>query len=166
MHPRPVKMQIKRLNIRVHPRKSVAEFSPPFSFPFHKEVSSSTVSAQASIDFPLRIDSECAHSAHSANVSCIEPARDCNRAGGDRWFSRVNHREGFRNALRCVPGNSGVAASSESPSLKSWTGAARLLNRSGPMFANLEFADGLPAGCPSERALLRECGFLSSQFAA
>jgi hypothetical protein len=46
--------------------------------------------------FPVAHDSEYAHSAHSASVSCIEPARDCCRAGGDRWFSRVNHREGFQ----------------------------------------------------------------------
>ena len=46
--------------------------------------------------FSVARDSECAHSAHSASVSCIESARDCNRAGGDRWFSRVNHREGFQ----------------------------------------------------------------------
>jgi hypothetical protein len=46
--------------------------------------------------FSVAHDSEFAQSAHSANVRCIEPARDWCRAGGDRWFSRVNHREGFQ----------------------------------------------------------------------
>jgi hypothetical protein len=39
--------------------------------------------------------------------------------------------------LRRVSGNSGVAASSESPSLKSWTGAARFRSRSRSISANL-----------------------------
>jgi hypothetical protein len=46
--------------------------------------------------FSVAHESAFAQSAHSANVSCLEPARDCCRAGGDRWFSRVNHREGFQ----------------------------------------------------------------------
>jgi hypothetical protein len=46
--------------------------------------------------FSVAHDSEFAQSAHSANVRCIEPACDWCRAGGDRWFSRVNHREGFQ----------------------------------------------------------------------
>ena len=41
------------------------------------------------------------------------------------------------------PGNSGVAASSESPSLKSWTGAARFRSRSRSISANL----GLQIDC-------------------
>ncbi len=46
--------------------------------------------------FSLRMISAFAQSAHSASVSCIEPAGDCGRAGGDRRFSRVNRREGFQ----------------------------------------------------------------------
>jgi hypothetical protein len=76
--------------------------------------------------FSIAIDSAFPQSAHSASVRCIEPAGDCGGAGGDRRFSRVNRREGFQDALRCVAGNSGVAASSDSPSFKSWTYAVRL----------------------------------------
>ena len=46
--------------------------------------------------FPIAIVFAFPHSAHSASVSCIEPAGDCGRAGGDRRFSRVNRREGFQ----------------------------------------------------------------------
>jgi hypothetical protein len=49
-------------------------------------------------EFFVAIDLAFAQSAHSASVSCIEPAGDCGRAGGDRRFSRVNRREGFQNA--------------------------------------------------------------------
>lgn len=36
-------------------RVNLTEIYSAFSFPFHKEVSSSTVSAQANINFPLRL---------------------------------------------------------------------------------------------------------------
>jgi len=77
--------------------------------------------------------------------------------GGSRgWTSgRV-----FRNALRRVSGNSGVAASSESPSLKSRTEAARSRSRRRTISANLVFAEGSSTGWAGERTLLRECGFL------
>ena len=86
--------------------------------------------------FSIAIDSAFPQSAHSASVRCIEPAGDCGGAGGDRRFSRVNRREGFQDALRCVAGNSGVAASSDGPSFKSWTYAARLRSHCGSKSAD------------------------------
>ncbi len=80
----------------VRPTLALPGNFPVFSFSFHKQVPSSTVSAQLNISFPLRLFSAFAQSAHSASVSCIEPAGDCGRAGGDRRFSRVNRREGFQ----------------------------------------------------------------------
>ena len=86
--------------------------------------------------FSIAIDSAFPQSADSASVRCIEPAGDCGRAGGDRRFSRVNRREGFQNALRCVAENSGVAASSDGPSFKSWTYAVRLRSHCGSKSAD------------------------------
>jgi len=116
--------------------------------------------------FSVAIESAFAHSAPSANVRCIEPARDCSRAGGDRRFSRVNHREGFQKCASVRSRKLGRCGLLRESFPKKLDWRRPLTHRRRPMSANLVFADGLPAGCLSERALFRECGFLSTRFAA
>jgi hypothetical protein len=48
-------VESKRLRIRICAQIHGWEFPSAFSFPFHKEDSSSTVSAQLNIDLPLRM---------------------------------------------------------------------------------------------------------------
>jgi hypothetical protein len=77
------------------PRKSVARNFHRFFLPFPQRSLILHSFRTTQDHFSVARDSAFAQSAHSANVRCIEPARDCSRAGGDWWFSRVNHREGF-----------------------------------------------------------------------
>jgi hypothetical protein len=63
--------------------------------------------------------------------------------------------------LRRVSGNSGVAASSESPSLKSWTGAARFRSRSRSISANLGLQIDCVQGVPVN---VRSLGSAVSRF--
>jgi len=98
------------------------------------------------LHFPVAMNSWFPQSASSANVRCTEPAGDCSRAGGDRRFSRVNRREGFRNELRHVPEDSGVAASSKGPSEKRDL-TLPLRQSLQVKSANRVFADLAPAEC-------------------
>src|ERR1700730_4486913 len=85
-----------------NPRNSVAKgFLPLFRyFPQGSSVVHSFCTTQHR--FSVAIVSAFAQSTISASVSCIEPAGDCSRAGGDRRFSRVNWRGGFpRYASAC-----------------------------------------------------------------
>ena len=116
--------------------------------------------------FSIAIDSAFPQSADSASVRCIEPAGDCGRAGGDRRFSRVNRREGFQKcaSVRCRKLRRCGLLRESFCKRQDW--CRRLHNRRRSISVNLVFADRLPAGCLGERALFRECGWLSSPFAA
>ena len=125
--------------------------------------------------FSIACDSAIAQSAHSASVSCIEPAGDCGRAGGDRRFSRVNRREGFQECASARSGNSGVAASSKWSFLKSWTCAARFRSHCGTqsvdpyqriISSDNDFADRSACSVRQKCAFLRECGFASVHLTA
>jgi hypothetical protein len=81
--------------------------------------------------FSVAIDSARAQSSHSASVRCIEPAGDCGRAGGDRRFSRVNRREGFKRCASARCGKLGRCGLLIRSFLKRWTRAARLRSHCG-----------------------------------
>ena len=82
--------------IRVHSPKCVARNFRRVFLPFPQGSPVLHSFCTTCRQFLIAIDSVFAQSAHSASVRCIEPARDCSRAGGDRRFSRVNRREGFQ----------------------------------------------------------------------
>ena len=81
--------------------------------------------------FPIAIVFAFPHSAHSASVSCIEPAGDGGRAGGDRRFSRVNRREGFRRCASARCGKLGRCGLLKRSGLIGWTRAARFRSQCG-----------------------------------
>jgi hypothetical protein len=158
-------IKIQQRRTRVSAPHQVAKFFPLFlSFPQGSPVLHSFCTSGH--QFTVARDSVFAHSAHSANVRCIEPAHDCDRAGGDRRFSRVNHREGFQKCASArfrKLGRCGLLRESF-PKKQDWR---RPLPQSLRVNVRESSIRGLIAcGCASKRAFLRERGFLSSHFAA
>ena len=82
--------------------------SPQFSSVFHREVSSSTVSAQVGGVFLLRTATICRRVGGSENVEFLSLLNDRGRASGSWRFSRVNRRGTFRTRAQARSGCPGM----------------------------------------------------------
>jgi hypothetical protein len=98
-------------------------FYSKFSSAFHKQVSSSTVSAQGCEGFLLRSATNCHRVGSAKREQFLNSLDDCGMASGSRRFSRVNCRGTFQKmrASACwLPGRCGLL-----PRLAHWAGKGR-----------------------------------------